>query len=87
MRTEASTGEDLSHTKQQESNGMGEWILAWRDRLLGSPRFQRAAARFPLTRPLARRRARTLFDISAGFVSPPIIAGDDLIQGQDRHRL
>jgi len=73
MRTEASTGEDLSHTKQQESNGMGEWILAWRDRLLGSPRFQRAAARFPLTRPLARRRARTLFDISAGFVYSQIL--------------
>lgn len=52
---------------------MREFILGWRDRLLGSARFQRAAARFPLTRPLARRRARTLFDISAGFVYSQIL--------------
>ena len=32
------------------------------------PRFQRAAAAFPLTRPLARREARELSDIVAGFV-------------------
>ena len=53
--------------------GVREFILGWRDRLLGSARFQRAAARFPLTRPLARRRARTLFDISAGFVYSQIL--------------
>ena len=40
----------------------------WRNRLLMSPRFQRAAAAFPLTRPLARREARALFDVVAGFV-------------------
>jgi demethylspheroidene O-methyltransferase len=40
----------------------------WRDRLLSSPRFQRWAARFPLTRPIANRRAAQLFDIAAGFV-------------------
>ncbi len=39
-----------------------------RDRLLASPRFQRWAAAFPLTRPMARRRARALFDLCAGFV-------------------
>lgn len=53
--------------------GVREFLLAWRDRLLGSARFQRAAARFPLTRPLARRRARTLFDLSAGFVYSQIL--------------
>ena len=44
-----------------------QWRV-WRDRLLGDARFQRAAAAFPLTRPLARRRARDLFDLMAGFV-------------------
>jgi len=39
----------------------------WRNRLLMSPRFQRAAAAFPLTRFKARREARELFDIVAGF--------------------
>lgn len=41
--------------------------IAWRNRILSSPRFQRWAARFPLTRPVARRRAARLFDIVAGF--------------------
>jgi demethylspheroidene O-methyltransferase len=39
----------------------------WRNRLLMSPRFQRAAAAFPFTRGRARREARELFDIVAGF--------------------
>jgi demethylspheroidene O-methyltransferase len=43
-------------------------ILGWRDRLLASPRFQRWAASFPLTRFIALRRARHLFDLCAGFV-------------------
>ncbi len=42
------------------------WIM-WRNARLGSPAFQRWAAKFPLTRPIARRRARALFDIVAGF--------------------
>jgi len=39
----------------------------WRNRLLMSPRFQRAAAAFPFTRGRARTEARELFDIVAGF--------------------
>ncbi|MFM7709168.1 MAG: methyltransferase dimerization domain-containing protein, partial [Gammaproteobacteria bacterium] len=39
-----------------------------RNRLLMDPRFQRAAAAFLPTRHLARREARELFDIVAGFV-------------------
>lgn len=39
----------------------------WRNRLLMSPRFQRAAAAFPFTRLRARREASELFDIVAGF--------------------
>lgn len=47
------------------------WVL--RDRWLASPRFRRAAAAFPLTRPLARRRARELFDLVAGFVYSQVL--------------
>jgi demethylspheroidene O-methyltransferase len=46
----------------------GERLFAWRDRLLGAPRFHGFAARFWLTRGVARREARALFDICAGFV-------------------
>jgi demethylspheroidene O-methyltransferase len=42
--------------------------FAWRDQRLTSPRFRQLASRFPLTRPLARRHARGLFDLVAGFV-------------------
>ncbi|MEG3165461.1 methyltransferase [Sphingomonas sp. PB2P19] len=38
-----------------------------------SPRFQRFAQRFPLTRPIARRRARGLFDLVAGFTYSQIL--------------
>jgi len=47
--------------------------LAVRDRWLCSPRFQRWAAAFPLTRPTARKRARALFDVCAGFVYSQIL--------------
>jgi demethylspheroidene O-methyltransferase len=47
---------------------LADRILAWRDGLLASPRFQRWAASFPLTRPVALRRSRRLFDLCAGFV-------------------
>ncbi len=49
-------------------SGWREATLAWRNRLLSDPRFQRWAADFPLTRPVARRRAQGLFDLVAGFV-------------------
>lgn len=48
--------------------------LAWRNRLLASPRFQRFAARCWLTRPIARSRARGLFDLVAGFVYSQTLA-------------
>jgi demethylspheroidene O-methyltransferase len=47
--------------------------LSVRDRWLASPRFQRWAASFPLTRVTARRRARALFDVCAGFVYSQIL--------------
>jgi len=45
----------------------------WRNRLLASPRFQRWAAGFPLTRRVARRRSRALFDLCAGFVYAQVL--------------
>lgn len=53
--------------------GLNERWLDIRNRLLASPRFQRWAAGFPLTRPIARRRARGLFDLVAGFVYSQIL--------------
>jgi len=49
------------------------WI-DWRNRLLSNPRFQRWAADFPLTRPIARSRAKGLFDLVAGFVYSQTLA-------------
>lgn len=48
----------------------------WRDlrnSLVGDPRFQRFAAAFPLTRPVARRHAGALFDLCAGFVYSQVL--------------
>src|SRR5262249_27216036 len=45
----------------------------FRDFLLSSRRFQRLAAAFPLTRPIARRRAAQLFDLCAGFVYSQVL--------------
>ncbi len=48
--------------------------LALRDRWLASPTFQRAAARFPLTCGIARRRAAQVFDLVAGCVYSQVLA-------------
>ncbi|MEL6979163.1 MAG: methyltransferase, partial [Pseudomonadota bacterium] len=45
-----------------------ERALAWRDARIASPAFQSWAARFPLTRGVARRDAERLYDLTAGFV-------------------
>jgi demethylspheroidene O-methyltransferase len=44
-----------------------------RNRALSDPHFQRWAARFPLTRGIAHRRATALFDMSAGFVYAQVL--------------
>lgn len=56
--------------------GLWSWRARWlglRNRLLGHPGFQRWASAFALTRPIARRRARALFDLCAGFVYSQIL--------------
>lgn len=50
-----------------------EYATEARNRLIADPRFQRWAAKSPLTRILARRRARALFDLCAGFVYSQIL--------------
>ena len=43
-------------------------------RLLSSARFRAWASAFPLTRPIARRRAAALFDLCAGFVYSQVLS-------------
>jgi demethylspheroidene O-methyltransferase len=54
-------------------SGLREAVLGFRDRMVANPAFRRWAARFPLTRWVARRRARALFDLTAGFVYSQIL--------------
>ncbi len=53
--------------------GWRERWQAWRDRTLASPAFQRRAARSWWMRPIARHRARGLFDLVAGFVYSQVL--------------
>jgi demethylspheroidene O-methyltransferase len=48
-------------------------LRARRDRLISNPRFQRWSLANPLTRPLARRRARAALDLTAGFVYSQVL--------------
>jgi demethylspheroidene O-methyltransferase len=56
---------------------MATSLSAWaRDRiarLQATEGFRRAAGAFPLTRPVARRQARSLFDLCAGFVYSQVL--------------
>ncbi len=63
---------DLSPLAPPPLGVTGGW-RARRDRLLSSPRFQRWATAFPLTRWVARRHARALFDLCAGFVYSQVL--------------
>jgi demethylspheroidene O-methyltransferase len=57
----------------ESSFRFGDRWRGMRDFLLSSRRFQRWAAAFPLTRPIARRRAADLFDLCAGFVYSQVL--------------
>jgi demethylspheroidene O-methyltransferase len=52
---------------------LSDRLLTARDRLLSSQRFQRFSMAFPLTRWIAARHARALFDLCAGFVYSQIL--------------
>ncbi|UVO54133.1 methyltransferase [Sphingomonas sp. SUN039] len=49
------------------------WV-GWRNAILASDKFRRWAAKFPLTRPVARVRARETFSLVAGFVYSQVLA-------------
>lgn len=62
--------------ERSRSGSLGTWrerFLAFRNRRLADPRFQSWASRFPLTRGVANRRARQLFDLCAGFVYAQVL--------------
>ncbi len=59
---------------EQPASVWRERWLSFRNRLLASSRFQRWAAAFPLTRPIARKRAGAVFDLVAGFVYSQILS-------------
>lgn len=63
----------LQYASSQPGLSLRERWCAWRDRTLASASFQRFAATFWLTRPIARRRTRELFDLCAGFVYSQIL--------------
>jgi demethylspheroidene O-methyltransferase len=48
------------------------WI-AFRNNLISKPEFQRWAAKFPLTRPIARAHSEAAFDLVAGFVYSQVL--------------
>ncbi|MGK7861308.1 methyltransferase [Falsiroseomonas sp. E2-1-a4] len=54
--------------------GLMDRFRAWREGVTANPQFRAWAARFPVTRPVARRRARQLFDLCAGFVYSQVLA-------------
>jgi demethylspheroidene O-methyltransferase len=61
---------------QRQPGVRADWrdrLWNWRDRRLSDRRFQRWAAYFPLTRPIARRHAAALFDLCAGFVYSQVL--------------
>lgn len=64
-------------TIEEGARAAPSWRDRWsqlRDRLVASHGFQRWAAGFWLTRPLARRHASDLFDLVAGFVYTQVLA-------------
>jgi demethylspheroidene O-methyltransferase len=70
-KSDARPGGPARHASSQLS--LGDRLLGFRDRILANPGFQRFAGAFPLTRPIARRRAGALFDLCAGFVYSQIL--------------
>ncbi len=63
----------LPHPNTPPAPTWRERWQAWRDGVLTSPDFQRRAARTWWMRPIARRRARALFDLVAGFVYSQVL--------------
>ncbi len=67
--TSAAVGSELREPRA----GWLDRVAGLRDQLLASSGFRRRAAAFALTRPVARRRTRGLFDLCAGFVYSQVL--------------
>ncbi len=65
--------ERVSKDTQTHHRSLKDSFADWRNGVIASPRFQRWAARFPLTRWVVRRQASALFDVMAGFVYSQIL--------------
>lgn len=59
--------------KPAQPVSLADRLAGWRNRLVASPRFQRFAASFPLTKPIAQRQSQALFDLCAGFVYAQVL--------------
>ena len=76
MQAHGNTNDSLTNGTDRNEQRPRSWrrrIVRWRNRLVASRRFQRWAASFPLTRPVARQRASRLFDLCAGFAYSQIL--------------
>ncbi|MFC5553572.1 methyltransferase [Methylobacterium iners] len=63
----------MAHKAPAPPRSWRERWLAFRTRTIANPAFQRWAASFPLTRRIARRNTRALFDLCAGFVYSQVL--------------
>jgi demethylspheroidene O-methyltransferase len=63
----------LGHSPTAPRPVLTDRLLAWRDRLLGNPKFQLFAARMPIFSIITRLRSAELFDIAAGFVYTQVL--------------
>lgn len=76
MHEFGATFQDSDAVRTAAGTAHASWLdrlLGARDALMASAGFQRWAAHFPLTRPIARRRSRALFDLCAGFVYSQVL--------------
>jgi len=67
-------GAEAGATGRRRGGWLPDGLYAWRNRLLADAAFQRRMRRNPLTRFMARRRARALFDLCSGFVYSQVLA-------------
>ncbi len=64
----------VPHRPEPAAASLVDRIYALRNRIVANPGFQRWAASFPLTRPIAKRQSTALFDLCAGFVYSQVLA-------------
>lgn len=69
---------------QVDRRGLRDRLFDWRDRLVVRPSFRKWAARFFLTRPIARRQSARLFDVASGFVKSQTLLACVRLQVLDR---